>query len=131
MTGRGHSRQTAGRATAAASPAPARRSGSWDRGTGALTGRTKASRSAVALPARTELTTPEKRTANPITRVLRTASQVVCATTVPAQISTAQATARPACARSRSTSGPLKSTSSSIENDPNAAKLAIVAECST
>lgn len=49
----------------------------------------------------------------------------------PRQISTAHATASPACARSRFTIEPLKSTSSSMENEPNAAKLAIVDEWNT
>ncbi|MHA5048909.1 hypothetical protein [Streptomyces sp. SD15] len=111
-----------------ARPAPASRSGSWDNGTGAVTGRTKASNSAVDAPARTELTTPEKSTRKPTTTMTETASQVWPATSVPRLIRTAQATASPRCARSRCVIGPVKSTSSSIENDPNAAKVAIVGE---
>lgn len=88
----------------------------------------KASSSAVEAPARTELTTPENSTRKPMTTMAATASQVSSATSVPRQIRTAHATARPRWARSRCTIGPVKSTSSSIENAPNAAKVAIVAE---
>lgn len=108
-------------AAAAARPAPASRSGSWDSGAGEVTGRMKASSSAVVAPARTELTTPENSTRKPTTTMTVTASQVVGATSEPRQMSTAQATARPTCARSRCTMGPVNSTSRSIENEPNAA----------
>jgi hypothetical protein len=85
----------------------------------------------VAEPASTELTTPANSTRKPMTTVHRTASHVTRATSVPRLISTAQATANSRCARSRCTSGPLYSTSSSIAKEPNAAKLAIVTEWMT
>ena len=43
---------------------------------------------------------------------------------MPTQTKTAPASASAACARSRSRIGPLKSTSSSIANEPNAANVA-------
>jgi hypothetical protein len=82
----------------------------------------------VDAPARTELTTPENSTRKPMTTITATASQVSSATSVPRQMRAAQATARPRCARSRCTIDPVKSTSSSIENEPNAAKVAMVGE---
>ncbi len=60
-----------------------------------------------------------------------TASQVRWLTSVPRQISTAQAAARPRWARSRCTMVPVNSTSSSMAKDPNAAKLAIAGEWNT
>lgn len=86
-------------APAAARPAPASRSGSWDSGAGEATGRTKANNRAVVASARTELTTPEKSTRKPTTTVMVTASQVVRATSVLRQMNTAQANASPASAQ--------------------------------
>ncbi|WP_369243173.1 hypothetical protein AB5J56_05020 [Streptomyces sp. R21] len=86
-----------------------------------MTGSTNGSRSPVELTARTELTTPEKRITKPTNSVVTTASQVRCATSVPTQISTAQAIAGPTCARRRSTIEPLWSTSNSMENALRAA----------
>ncbi|MFF7238018.1 hypothetical protein [Streptomyces collinus] len=129
--GRGHSSGTASRAAAEASPAPASRSGSCDSGAGVVTGSTKASSSAVDAPASTELTTPENSTTKATTTVAATATAPCRAARVPRQMSTAQATARPAWARSRCTTGPVNSTSSSIEKDPNAAYVAIAGEWNT
>src|SRR5581483_4031743 len=114
-----------------ASPAPASRSGSCDSGTGEVTGRTNPRSSAVDEPASTELTTPENSTRNPTSTASVTASQVADATTVLRLISTAQATPSARCARSRCTIGPPKSTSSSMANAANAAKLAMAGEPTT
>ncbi|WP_370357012.1 hypothetical protein [Catenulispora sp. MAP12-49] len=106
-TGRGHNSTTAGNAAAAARPAPTSRSGSAENDTGEATGSTNANNNAVALPASTELTTPENNTRNATTSVAATASHVTRATAVPTQISAAHATANANCARSRWINVPL------------------------
>ena len=96
-----------------------------------LTGRMKASRSDVVAPASTELTTPENRTANPTIAIDATASHTVPATSAPATTSTAPATASATCAWSRRRIEPEKSTSSSIANEPKAAKTATIGSPTT
>jgi hypothetical protein len=89
-----------------------------------VTGRMNASSRDVVAPASTELTTAENRTANPTTAIESTDSQTVPATSAPTTTSTAPATASPTCACSRRRIVPEKSTSSSIANEPKAAKTA-------
>ena len=69
--------------------------------------------------------TAENSTTNATIAMPTTAIQVVCDASVPSEISTAQVTPSSAWARTRSRIGPLKSTSSSIANEPNAANKAI------
>ncbi|WP_370368433.1 hypothetical protein [Catenulispora sp. GP43] len=99
--GRGHNNVTAGNAAAAAKPAPINRSDNCENGTGVATGNTNANNNAVALPASTELTTPENNTTNATASVATIASHVTRATAVPTQINAAHATANANCARNR------------------------------
>ena len=122
--GVGHSSATARNAAPAAIPQPARRSGIDEAGPGSVTGRMKASSSDVEAPASTELTTPAKITPKPTSAVAMAASHVVCETSVPRQTSALAASASVACACRRWRSGPPKSTSSSIANEPKAANVA-------
>ena len=105
-------------------PQPASRSGTDDGGPASVTGRMKASSSDVVAPASTELTTPANSTPKPTTAIAEAASHAAPDASVPVQTTTAPTTARAACACSRSRIGPLKSTSSSIAKDPNAANVA-------
>ncbi|MFD8724839.1 hypothetical protein ACFV2H_44570 [Streptomyces sp. NPDC059629] len=91
LTGRGHSKGIAGRAAAAASPAPARSSGILDTGKGNVSGRTKASISGSKAPAKTEPVIPENRTRNVTTTAETIATQLCIAERLPRQISAAQA----------------------------------------
>ncbi|WP_234436045.1 hypothetical protein [Streptomyces sp. NRRL S-813] len=115
----------------AASTTPISRSGNCPSGAGVATGRMNASSSGVAAPARTELTTPEKSTTKPTDTVATTAVQTDRAARVPSETSTTHATASAACARIRWAGGPVNSTSRSIENAPNAAKVAATGEWKT
>src|ERR1700677_3179983 len=105
----------------AAMPQPATRSGICEAGPGSDTGRMYASSSEVVALAITELTTDENSTTNATIAIPTTEIQVVCDASVPRAISTAQATPNSAWERIRSWIGPVKSTSSNIANEPNAA----------
>ena len=110
--------------TAPASPQPATRSGIEETGPGSDTGKMKASSSEVVAPASTELTTPANRIAKPTTAIASAATTVQREASVPRQMRTAQATTSALWASTRSRIGPEKSTSSSIANEPKAAKVA-------
>ncbi len=69
---------------------------------------------------------PANSTPNATSAIARAASGVDCEARVPTHTNTPPTTARAACARRRSRIGPLKSTSSSIANEPNAAKVASI-----
>jgi hypothetical protein len=122
--GEGHSSEIARTETAPARPQPAMRSGIEETGPGSDTGRMNASSSEVVAPASTELTTPANRIANPTTPIASAAATVEREASVPRQMRTAQATTSELWASTRSRSGPEKSTSSSIANEPNAANVA-------
>ncbi len=124
MAGAGHSTATAISAARLASPHPASRSGTADTGAGTDTGSMNARSSAVAAPASVELSTPEKSTANPTAAIAVAASHGSREAAVATQIKMAPAMASDACACSRCDIGPLKSTSSSIAKEPNAANVA-------
>ena len=85
-----------------------------------------ASSSDVLAPASTELTTPTKSTPKPTSAIAAAARQVAREASVPIHTNMPPTAASAACACSRTRIGPLKSTSSSIANEPNAAKVAIV-----
>ena len=121
--GAGHSSAIASSDAPEASPQPATRSGIEEASPGSDTGRMNASSSVVVDAASTELTTPANSTPKPTTAIAGAASQVGGAS-VASEMSTPQATASAAWARSRSRIGPRKSTSSNIANDPNAANVA-------
>ena len=129
--GAGQRSEIAASDAAEASPQPARRSGIEETGPGSATGRMKARSSATVALARTELTTPAKRTPKPTSPIARAPSQGERDTTVPTQMKTAPVAASAACACSRARIGPPKSTSSSSANDPKAAKVATVGFRST
>ena len=129
--GAGHQKATATAATAAARSQPAIRSGIAPSGAGVATGRTKASSRAVEAPASSELTTPTKSTAKPTTAIVTAARTGWRDTTVASATSRAPSTASQATPWTRSARDPLRSTSSSRANDPNAAKVATSASCTT
>ena len=124
--GAGHSSVTASTDSPPAIDQPASRSGIEDAGPGSDTGRMKPSSSEVVAPASTELTTPEKMIATPIAPIAATAATSERETSVPRQVMTAPTTTSAAWDSARSRSVPRKSTSSSVEIDPNAANVAIV-----
>ena len=84
------------------------------------------SSSVCVAPARTELATPAKSTPKPTSAIAAAASHVVREASVASARRTQQATASVAWLRSRSRIGPTKSTSSSMANEPKAAKVATV-----
>jgi hypothetical protein len=122
--GVGHSTATATNAAPPAIAHPASLSGSDAIPPASVTGRMNASSSDVVALARTELTTPAKITTKPTTAIATTASQTASEASVPSVTRTSPVSASAACACSRSRSGPLKSASSSIANEPNAANVA-------
>jgi hypothetical protein len=122
--GEGQSTEIATSATAPAMPQPSRRSGIVEAGAARDTGRMNASSSAVEALASTELTTPAKSTTNATSAIPAAASQALRLASVPRQMNAPHVKARAACACSRSRIGPLKSTSSSIANEPKAANVA-------
>jgi hypothetical protein len=122
--GAGQSTAIATRAAAEAMLQPISRSGIVEAGLACETGRMNASSSEVDALASTELTTPAKSTPNATTAIAAAASQGLRDASVPVQTSAPPATARAACACRRSRMGPPKSTSNSIANEPNAAKVA-------
>ena len=122
--GAGQSSQIASSEAAAAVPQPARRSGIAEAGAAIETGRMSASSRETVAPASTELTTPEKRIPSATTAVTATAVHVEREASVPTHTRHAPASPSAACDPSRVRIGPVKSTRSSIENEPNAAKTA-------
>ena len=80
--------------------------------------------SEVDAPARTELTTPANSTQKATIAIAIAASHGSRDASVPAQTRTAPASPSVACACSRSRIGPLKSTSTTVANEPNAANVA-------
>ncbi len=119
--GAGHNTVTAMKEAAAAIAQPARRSGIDETGARRVTGRMKASSSEVLAAVRTELTVPEKSTANPAIAIATAASQVAREASVPMQTNVAPTTARAIWFCRRKRTGPPKSTSSNRANEPNAA----------
>ena len=110
--------------TAPAIPHPASRSGIDAAVPGSDSGRMNASSSDVEAAASTELTTPAKSTQKATTAIAIAASQGSRDARVPTQTRTPPVRASVACDCSRSRIGPLKSTSTSVANDPNAANVA-------
>lgn len=108
--------------TAAAIPQPATRSGICDAVPGIVTGRMKASSSGVVALAMTELTTLLNSTTSPMTNIATVAMTTERDANVPRQMKTAQASPSSVCERSLSSRVPVKSTNSSIANEPNARK---------
>ncbi len=89
-----------------------------------VTGRMNESSNDVLADASTELTVPANSTAKATTAIEATASQTGFDSSVPRHTKTAPTTASQDCAWRRSRSGPLKSTSISMANEPNAEKIA-------
>ncbi len=123
--GAGHNSVMASRDAAPASSHPASRSGIELAGARSETGRMNASSSEVDAPARAELTTPANSTKKPTTSMARAASQAAREASVARQAKTAPVRIRATWSGSRSRIRPPNATNSSMDSDPNAAKVAM------